>query len=219
MAISISEFIQSRRTIDNFWNLMFFLGFVAGFAISIFIEFLTKTTTFAGIVWWITILGVPYFIKKNSGITFDKESMHFMNRDNEILNDRKPNTILMIICIGMSFVLGGQGGVVFKDSMIKSVCMFFFGSLSILGPVLYCMLKNFPIVVYFKKDNWIGGGYIVSDNSGYRYDNHGHHSVLKNHHQQSSHFNKTHNSSASRSSNWYTDPNNHMFSGNIYNRK
>lgn len=212
MKKSLKTFIESRRTTDNFWNLIFFLGFAFGFAISIFIEFLTKTPTLAGIVWWITILAVPYIVTRYSGITFDKENMQFLNRDNEVLNDRKPNTILMIICIGMSLVLGGQGGVIFKYSMLKSVCMFFFGLLSVLGPVLYCIYKNFPIAVYFKKENWPEDKDEDFHTSS-PYDN------MHTHHHKISYLSHTSNAPITSSSNLYTDPSNRWYSGNIYNRK
>ena len=83
------SFLQSRLNKDNFWNVMFFVGINFGFGIASLIISLTNNNTFFSIVMWIVILTVPYIIKRNSSITFDKEKLQFLktNKDtNKITN-------------------------------------------------------------------------------------------------------------------------------------
>lgn len=71
-------FIRSRMNKDNFWNLMFFVGLNFGFGISYLIISLAENGKYpisASMVFWLTILGVPYLVKRNSGITFDQEKL------------------------------------------------------------------------------------------------------------------------------------------------
>ncbi|MFO0445670.1 MAG: hypothetical protein ACK5YL_00470 [Holosporales bacterium] len=153
------SFIKSRLTIDNFWNVMFFLGLNIGLGVAALTVVLTDRAfpTFSGILCWVTIIGVPYIVKRNSNITFDKEKLQFLNRHNEILNDRAPNFFLLIVLTAGLTALTG----LMLDS-IKSIndsigISIVFMMITFI-PTMYCILKNFPIVVYFKKETYIGDG-------------------------------------------------------------
>ena len=197
---------------------MFFLGLNFGFGIVYLLVVALEGTKFnilGSIVFWITILVVPYVVKKHSGVTFNKEKLQFLNRNGEEINDRAPHFFLMVVLTGVCIILVGLLFDGLKSSVSHTMAISVIALMPTFIPVLYCILKNFPIATYFKKECWIGDGTAQS----YSAEHPKHHSMVKSHHPQPSHFNKTHNSSASGSSNWYTDPNNRMFSGNIYNRK
>ena len=146
-------FIQTRLNRDNFWNLMFLvlsvLGFGAGFSIQ---------QPFGGILFWVTLLGVPYLVKRNSDITFDKDKLTFFNRKQESLNDRAPNLFLLIV---ITVGLTAFTGLVLDNS--KNIINITFarivvGIMPIFIPTVYFVLKNCPIALLFTKEAWIGDG-------------------------------------------------------------
>ena len=152
------SFLQSRLNKDNFWNVMFFVGINFGFGIASLIISLTNNNTFFSIVMWIVILTVPYIIKRNSSITFDKEKLQFLNRNNEVLNDRAPNFFLLVVLTGGLTALTGLVLDGAKGSINNSIAFSIFAIMPTLIPTVYCILKNFPIAVYFKKEAYIGDG-------------------------------------------------------------
>lgn len=191
-------FLQSRLNKDNFWNIMFFVGMGIGFLIAYIIVLLASTNKFpaaASIVCWLTILGVPYIVKKNSGLTFDKEKLQFFDRNNEVLNDRCPNFFLMIIFTVAGSALTALMLDSLKNIISHSIAMIIFGMMPLLIPTLYCILKNFPIAVYFRKETYIGDGTARSYSSGNTSsDRHKTHSPFSNHVSQlNSPFNQVHN--------------------------
>lgn len=165
------SFLQSRLNKDNFWNLMFFVGMNFGFGIAALVMTLTNNNTFFSIAMWVVILIVPYIIKKNSLVTFDKESLQFFNRNNEALTDRAPNFFLLLI---VTFAGGGFTAFILaslKDFINPSIFPAIFTVVLIFVPTMYCILKNYPIAVYFKKEAYIGDGTArsyVSSHKGYR---------------------------------------------------
>ena len=165
------SFLQSRLNKDNFWNLMFFVGMNLGFGIAGLIMTLTNNNTLFSIAMWVVILTVPYIIKKNSLVTFDKESLQFFNRNNEALTDRAPNFFLLLI---VTFAGGGFTAFILvslKDFINPSIFPAIFTVVLIFVPTMYCILKNYPIAVYFKKEAYIGDGTArsyVRSHKGYR---------------------------------------------------
>ncbi len=191
------SFLQSRLNKDNFWNLMFFVFTVLGWKLAFFLN--DKYLSF--ITSWTTILLVPYIVKRNSNITFDKEKLQFLNRNNEVLNDRAPNFFLLVILtIGLTAWVGllSDGASHTSSFNIYSAI---FGIIPVLVPTMYCILKNFPIAVYFKKEAYVGDGTAKSYS--------GSHNETSMHHTNSI-------LSLSRLRN---SPINSWHSTNIYNRK
>lgn len=173
----MQSFIKARLNKDNFWNLMFFLGMISGFGIAWLIVSFSedKFPTSASIVCWITIIGVPWFVKRNSAITFDKEKKQFLNRNNEELNSRAPNFFLLIFLTGGLTALTGLVLDSARDSINDSITFAIICTIPILIPTLYCILKNLPIAVYFKKETWIGDGTIESYSSSDNWRSNSHH--------------------------------------------
>jgi len=209
------SFLQSRLNKDNFWNLMFFDGMNLGFGIAGLIMVLTNNNTLFSIAMWVVILTVPYIIKKNCHITFDKEKLQFLNRDKEVLNDRAPNFFLLIVLI---FAGGGVTAFILdslKDLINPSIFPAIFTTVLIFVPTMYCILKNYPIAVYFKKEAYIGDGTARSfstesyngRNANSSYKHVGTLSRAHNH------------SSMSSPRNLYYNPSYRSYSGNIWNNK
>ena len=148
------SFLQSRLNKDNFWNVMFFVFTVLGWKLTFFLN--DKHLSF--ITSWATILLVPYIVKKNSLVTFDKEKLQFLNRNNEVLTDRAPNFFLLVVLtIGLTALVGLLSDGV-KHSSGFNIYSTIFGMIPVLVPTMYCILKNYPIAVYFKKEAYIGDG-------------------------------------------------------------
>lgn len=157
------SFLQSRLNKDNFWNLVFFVLTVLGWKLAFFLN--DKYLSF--ITAWSTILLVPYIVKKNSNITFDKEKLQFLNRNNEVLNDRAPNFFLLVILtIGLTAWVGLLSDGASRTSSFN-IYSAIFGIIPVLVPTMYCILKNFPIAVYFKKETYIGDGTARSYSGSY----------------------------------------------------
>jgi hypothetical protein len=209
------SFLQSRLNKDNFWNLMFFVGMNLGFGIAGLIMVLTNNNTLSSIAMWVTILLVPYIVKKNCNITFDKEKLQFLNRNNEVLNDRAPNFFLLLI---VTFAGGGFTTFILaslKDFINPSIFPAIFTMVLIFVPTMYCILKNYPIAVYFKKEAYIGDGTARSFSTE-SYNGHN----ANNSYKHVGTMSRAHNhSSMSSPRNLYYNPSYRSYSGNIWNNK
>ena len=173
----MNNFIRERLNKDNFWNLMFFLGMIFGFGIAWLIVVLSEDTLPASssIVCWITIIAIPWLVKRNSFITFDKEKKQLLNRNNEELNSRIPNFFLLIVLIAGLTPLTGLVLDSAKDNINDAIASAIICVIPLLIPTLYCILKNIPIAVYFKKETWIGDGTDTYDSSDDNSKNNAHH--------------------------------------------
>jgi len=205
------SFLQSRFNKDNFWNLMFFVFTVLGWNLTFFLN--DKHLSF--IASWATILLVPYIVKKNSLVTFDKKSLQFFNRNNEVLTDRAPNFFLLVILtIGLTAWVGllSDGASHTSGFNIYSAI---FGMIPVLVPTMYCILKNYPIAVYFKKEAYIGDGTARSFSTE-SYNGHN----ANNPYKHVGTMSRAHNhSSMSSPRNLYYNPSYRSYSGNIWNNK
>jgi hypothetical protein len=138
---SKTGFIAARINKDNFWNLMFWLGMFGGISIAFITKFM--------ILSWVTIIGIIWLVKKNSNITFeglDNGTPTFLVNGNKKL---KATGIGFVALMVTSFFVTA----LFRAETVISML---FGLWSI--PPLYCILKNIPIAVYFKKEAWIDDG-------------------------------------------------------------
>jgi hypothetical protein len=152
-------FIASRLNRDNFWNLMFafmlFLGWSA---------LLAAPQSFGSIIFWLSFIGAVVLVKHNSYLIFDKKKLEFTTSSGAKI---KKSGLLFIILIVASFIVSGILGMTItgteniEDSFFTQILI---ALLAALIPSLYCILRNFPIAVYFKKEAWIGDG----SNNSYR---------------------------------------------------
>jgi len=182
-------FIASRMNKDNFWNLMFWLGMFLGFTSAAYID----KQPISGILGVVTLFGMPYLVKRNADVTFDKMEQGapmFIINGNKRVNATGIGFIaLLVVSLPITAVLTGA------KSKLAILFVFWF------IPTLYCILRNLPIAVYFKKEAWVCDG-TVSFSSNSR-DRH-HFSTTKTH---------------SRKESIVTSPRYRYLSCNIYNRR
>lgn len=145
----MSDFINNRLNKDNFWNVMFFATLVGGVGIA----FATKIM----ILSWFAIAGSIWIVKSNSSIVFDKEKLEFIiNGSKRAKASGAEFIMLMFASFGVIAIIGFiLDGLKIDDSPLLLAAMM---SLLVLLPVLYCIFRNLPISVYFKKEAWIGNG-------------------------------------------------------------
>ena len=160
------SFIKARLNKDNFWNLMFCLLMFVGVTIA----FATDTM----ILSWITIIGVVWLVKRKSEITFNKDNLEFViNGNKRIKTSGKECILLMFVSFGFMALIGLiLDSLTIDDSPILLAAMM---GLLIFLPVLYCILRNLPIAVYFKKEAWITEGGTESYSSSEDWRNSQHH--------------------------------------------
>jgi len=144
------DFINNRLNKDNFWNVMFFAFMLIGMTVVFSIK-----QPFAGILFWIVVISVPMIVKIKSNITFDKKKMEFIvNKSNKFRASGAEFILLMIgdfaIISLIGLILDGT-----KASTNDASISFFVGALFLFIPVLYCIFRNLPIAIYFKKEAWV----------------------------------------------------------------
>ena len=136
-------FIASRMNKDNFWNLMYWLGMFLGFGSASFIA-----QPISGIICWIAIIGMPYLVKRNTDITFDKMEQGvpmFIVNGNKRVNATGIGFVgLLVVSFFIAVLI----------TRVDSIPVFFL--VLWFTPALYCILRNIPIAVYFKKEAWVG---------------------------------------------------------------
>ena len=145
----MSDFINNRLNKDNFWNVMFFAILVGGVGIA----FATKIMVLS----WFAIAGSIWIVKSNSSIIFDKEKLEFVINDSKRVKASGAEfIILMFASFGVIAIIGFiLDGLKIDDSPLLLAAMM---SLLVLLPVLYCIFRNLPISIYFKKEAWVGNG-------------------------------------------------------------
>ena len=190
------SFIKTRLNKDNFWNLMFFLGMFIGIAVAFATDIM--------ILSWLTIIGVIWLVKRNSDITFNKDKLEFVINGNKTIKASGAEFILLIFA---SFGLMALVGFILDSLKIddSSILLAAMMSLLIFLPALYCILRNLPIVVYFKKEAWIAEGCAEPYNSS--------------DHWRGSQRHLSTTESFMHPINAYRDPRNSFLQGNIYHRK
>jgi len=212
-------FIASRMNKDNFWNLVYFVGMFIGFASAALID----KQPISGIIGVVTLIGIPYLVKRNSNITFDKIEQGapmFIINGNKRVNATGIGFIALLVT---SFLITA---IIRTESKLTFFLFFWF------VPALYCILRNLPIAVYFKKEAWVGDGtasYGSSSSGGFysdrlfrKYNNWGTSSSFNKHTTAISH--GSYSSSSSRSTGYaresiITSPVHRSFSSNIYHRR
>lgn len=138
----MKNFIKARLNRDNFWNLMLWFGMSLGWAIGVSIS--ESPSTISTSIVWLTLLGVPYAVKKANKLSFDKEK-GFFNKEGRSLKSSYPKNIFDIIILTFllfpleCFIGGGLSATL---------------SLFLLPLVLYFILKNCPITILFYKNAW-----------------------------------------------------------------
>ena len=157
-------FIASRINKDNFWNLVYFVGMFSGISIAFITKFM--------ILSWITIIGIIWLVKRNTNVIFDRYEQNspiFMVNGNKEVNATCIGFVGLLI-VSSGLVVGLLALIEFivldilKISAIPIVLDLIIMSLLISLPALYCILRNIPIAVYFKKEAWVGDGTVSSCN-------------------------------------------------------
>lgn len=224
-------FIASRINKDNFWNLVYFFGMFGGLTTAFVTKFM--------ILSWITIIGIIWLVKRHSNISFDKMEQGapmFIVNGNKRVNATGIGFVgLLIVSFGLvvgllaliEFIVANILKISDTPILLEIMSM----SLLISLPALYCILRNIPIAVYFKKEAWIGDGTVsYSSSRGYSSS-----SLFKRHNNLDTggNFNKktisighgSYSSASSTSTTGYaresiiTSPIHRSFSSNIYHRK
>ena len=130
--------IKSRLNRDNFWNLMFWFGMSFG-------TFLAEFTNMS-ILFWITAILVPYFIKQLNKFKADKTRLH----------KKIDSKTLFIVFVASIFLTGLMISTINKifisDKVLYPTTMLV--SFFIILPVLFSICKNFLIVNLFNKEIW-----------------------------------------------------------------
>jgi hypothetical protein len=225
-------FIASRMNKDNFWNLLYFVGMFSGISIAFITKFM--------ILSWITIIGFIWLVKRNADVTFDKMEQGtpiFIINGNKRVNVTGIGFIGLLIVsfglvVGLLALIRFIVSDILKISDIPIVLTIMSMSLLVSLPALYCILRNLPIAVYFKKEAWVGDGtasYGSSSSGGFysdrlfrKYNNWGTSSSFNKHTTAISH--GSYSSSSSRSTGYsresiITSPVHRSFSSNIYHRR
>ena len=151
-------FIASRMNKDNFWNLVYFVGMFSGISIAFITKFM--------ILSWITIIGFIWLVKRNADVTFDKMEQGapmFIINGNKRVNATGIGFVgLLIVSFGLVVGLLALIEFIVLDilKINETPILLNIMSMSLLFslPALYCILKNLPIAVYFKKEAWVGDG-------------------------------------------------------------
>lgn len=158
----MKKFIRARWNRNNAWNLIFSILLATGIGISIIITEKFSTDTYfpisASILFWLTIICVPYLVKKKVTVGFDKKQLEFIINDGRRVKTSGVEFMLMIfssfgIAILFSIILHPllpKGDINFDVALTISIFS--------LLPGLHCILRNFPIVVFFNKHAWVGDG-------------------------------------------------------------
>jgi len=209
-------FIASRLNKDNLFNVLFFLGMSGGYNLASFL----KIQPASSIIALVTTFAMVFMVKRNASITFDKEKMEFIHSNG---SRSKNNGIGLIFLILGSFFLSSVFiGLIGNNLLISKIiaCSAFF-----ILPVLYCIARNLPIAVYFKKEAWTSleltggasscsGGKRASNNSNSFASSHRTSSMRTSAYSSSSH--KSYSGSSRGSI--ITSPTNRSYSSNIFNR-
>lgn len=158
------RFIASRMNKDNFWNLVYFVGMFSGISIAFITKFM--------ILSWITIIGIIWLVKRNTNVIFDRYEQNspiFMVNGNKEVNATCIGFVgLLIVSFGLVALIRliVLDGLKINDTPLVLAMT----TLSLLMslPALYCILRNLPIAVYFKKETWIGDDTVSYDDDDSR---------------------------------------------------
>ena len=186
------NFIKARLNKDNFWNLMFFQLFFIALSLGNIIP-----QPLGIIIFFVIFIGTIILIKYNCPLTFDKDKLKFTT--NLGITIQKSGIGLIFLVFTSAFVAALISTPISKklsieNSILEQLLIIFFTTLL---TSMYCILQNFPIAVYFKKEAWSTD----KNNSSYPSRNRNNSEPLL---------------SGKR---MLTDPRNQWYSGNIYHRK
>jgi len=213
------DFINARLNKDNLFNGLFFLLFFMSLALGYIVP-----QPLGVILALVMFASAVLLVKVGSPLTFDKEKMEFTT---SIGKKTKHIGLVFFFLVVASAFLGAviatpicdtfniTGGV-FEHLIISFFTALFAG--------LYCVIRNLPIAVYFKKEAWtsleLTGG---SSYSGFKHASSNSNSFASSHHRtssmQTSAYSSSHKSySGSSRGSIITSPTNRAYSSNIFNR-
>jgi hypothetical protein len=147
-------FFRTRMNKDNFWNLSFLISIISSVGCAELIaKFFTNTLVLPFTI--PTFLLSIYFCSHFNPVTFDKDS--FISKTGLSFKQKDfwlPQSLIAIAILNIAFI-------VFPFFLLEGKILFTLLITNIVGwfllvPVLYCILKNIPIAVFFKKEAWVG---------------------------------------------------------------
>jgi hypothetical protein len=132
------NFITSRLSKDNFWNLVVFLGILLTVAIA---EHFSSALMFV-----LAFTAVPYLLTRFNKVKYLEDGT-IVNSQGEDLNDRLPRALLLIIILDLILISYKFFGLIAKtpDGFKGTVAL---GIITFL-PTLYFVIKNCPISILF----------------------------------------------------------------------
>lgn len=143
------NFINARLNKDNLFNVLFFLLFFMSLALGYIVP-----QPLGVILALVMFASAVILVKVGSPLTFDKEKMEFTT---SLGKKTKNSGVGFIFLLLISFFLAGGAMTLIAELAnidsaiaIKLLFSFFFGAF----PSLYCIIRNLPIAVYFKKEAW-----------------------------------------------------------------
>ena len=147
------NFINARLNKDNLFNVLFFLGMSGGYNLASFL----KIQPASSIIALVTTFAMVFMVKRSASITFDKEKMEFIHSNGSRSKNNGIGLLLITLVssvLFIAFIVGPENDI---TPIAARTSLIFF-------PVLYCIIRNLPIAVYFKKEAWIDySGKVSSD--------------------------------------------------------
>nr|WP_322776452.1 hypothetical protein [Candidatus Megaera venefica] len=149
-----SRIFSLKMSKDRFWNFVFWLGMSAGFSIAFAIVGTNPQTRdfpyLASVVFWLTIIGVPFLVRTFSKTTFVKDKTFLSSEGRELNWDKDlPNGFLTIVTTVALTALTGAILDKISDPISNIFSSFIFVTVLFGIPSLFFIFKNCPISVLF----------------------------------------------------------------------
>lgn len=144
---------------DRVWNLVFWFGMSFGFSIAFAIVGTNPQTRdfpyLASVVFWLTIIGVPFLVRTFSKTTFVKDKTFLSSEGRELNWDKDlPNGFLTIVTTVALTALTGTILDKISDPISSIFSSFIFVTVLFGIPSLFFIFKNCPISVLFNSKFW-----------------------------------------------------------------
>lgn len=143
------NFINARLNKDNLFNVLFFLLFFMSLALGYIVP-----QPLGVILALVIFASAVLLVKVGSPLTFDKEKMEFTT---SLGKKTKHIGLGFFFLVAISFVISCHlvefisNSLNIKQSILEDIL---FAFSTAFFPVLYCIIRNLPIAVYFKKEAW-----------------------------------------------------------------
>ena len=144
------NFINARLNKDNLFNVLFFLLFFMSLALGYIVP-----QPLGVILALVMFASAVILVKVGSPLTFDKEKMEFTTSIGKKTKNSGVGFIFLLLIssflsLPLTSILTGKAEYIMDSPLNFMVAAF----LASAFPVLYCIISNLPIAVYFKKEAW-----------------------------------------------------------------